>query len=62
MKARPITTDEFLASIQSELMQAFSARPDFGSVGFRCIFHDGRLVRVEYEFSTSKMTQPNGAT
>jgi hypothetical protein len=62
MRARPIAADEFLASIQSELMQAFSARPDFGSVGFRCIFHDGRLVRIEYELSTSKMTQPDAAT
>jgi hypothetical protein len=62
MKARPIAADEFLASIQSELMLAFSARPDFGSVGFRCIFRDGRLVRIEYEFSTSRITQPSGAS
>ena len=56
MKARPITTDEFFASIQSELMQAFSARPDFGSVGFRCIFRDWQLARIEFEFSVSKLT------
>jgi hypothetical protein len=51
------STEEFLASIKTELKQAFSARPDFGSVGFRCFFREGQLARVEFEFSISKLIQ-----
>jgi hypothetical protein len=53
------TTEEFINSITPELKQAFSARPDFGSVGFRCFFREGRLARVEFEFSVTKLT-PEG--
>ncbi len=60
MNAREISsTDEFIASIKPELKQAFSARPGFGSVGFRCYFRDGQLARIEFEFSVSKLT-PEG--
>jgi len=56
MSARSMpSTEEFISSIQPELLQAFSARPDFGSVGFRCFFRDGRLARIEFDFSVSKM-------
>jgi len=44
------TTEEFINSITPELKQAFSARPDFGSVGLRCFFREGQLARIEFEF------------
>jgi hypothetical protein len=50
-------TDEFLASIRPELVQAFSARPSFGRVGFRCVFREGQLERIEFEYAVSKMPQ-----
>ena len=50
------TTEEFINSITPELKQAFSARPDFGSVGFRCVFREGKLARIEFEFVVSKLT------
>lgn len=53
---RTPTNEEFIASITPELTQAFSARPDFGSVGFRCVFREGQLARIEFEFSVSKLT------
>jgi len=51
------TTEEFINSITPELKQAFSARPDFGSVGFRCVFREGQLERIEFEFAVSKRTK-----
>jgi hypothetical protein len=62
MRDRPTqTTDEFLASIRPELMQAFSARPSFGRVGFHCVFREGQLERIEFEFAVSKMRQVDEA-
>lgn len=52
-----LSSEAFLELIQPELMQAFSARPDFGSVGFRCIFREGQIARIEFEFAVSKMAR-----
>jgi len=56
MFSSTLTTAEFLTTITPELLQAFSARPEFGSVGFRCFFREGQLARIEFEFAVSKMT------
>ncbi len=49
-----LSTAQFLDSIAPELEQAFSKRPDFGSVGIVCHFHNGEIVRVEVAHSTQK--------
>ena len=46
------STKEFLSSIEEELDQAFSVRPEYGTVGLVCHFHDGVVVRVEVTRST----------
>jgi len=47
-----VSTKEFLSSIEEELGQAFSVRPDYGTVGLVCHFHDGAVVRIEVTRST----------
>jgi hypothetical protein len=51
-EAKTSTTAAFLGTISAELNQAFSVRPDYGTVGFVCHFHDGAVVRVEVMHST----------
>jgi len=60
MSATPaVSTPDFLASIGEDLVQAFSTRPDFGSVGIVFHFHAGAVVRVEVSRSVLKKRPEN---
>ena len=60
--AKPVSTEQFLSSIQSELDQAFANRPEYGAAGVLCHFHDGTLVRVEVTRSILKKVPGNKRT
>jgi len=60
MSATPtVSTPDFLSSIGEDLAQAFSTRPEFGSVGIVCHFHAGAVVRVEVSRSVLKRRPEN---
>jgi hypothetical protein len=63
MSAAPaVSTPDFLASVGEDLVQAFSTRPDFGSVGIIFHFHEGAVVRVEVSRSVLKKRPENPRT
>jgi hypothetical protein len=51
---KAVTTPDFLASIGEDLVQAFSSRPDYGTVGLVCHFHAGAVDRIEVTRSVLK--------
>jgi len=48
------STDDFIKSIRPELVRVFHDRPQFGTAGLMCSFHEGQLVRVELSVSVSQ--------
>lgn len=41
----------FLDSIRPELERAFQNIPEYGDVGFKIVFHEKKMVRIEYTSS-----------
>jgi len=49
-----------LKDLIPELELAFKFVPDFGDVGFRVVFHNSQVARVETTTSVSKLVSKNG--
>jgi hypothetical protein len=51
---QPQPVDAFLDSIYPDLIRVFRDRPRFGTAGLNCVFHEGKLVRIELSASVAK--------
>lgn len=52
--------NSILKELLPELERAFNFVPTYGEVGFRVVFHDSQVVRVETITSVSKKISKNG--